>query len=446
MPTVLIAITSYDITRDVLIVSDPTLLVLASLADGEKHGYAMMEDIQRFAGVRLGPGTLYGAITRLEERGWIRPLRIRRPPPSLRHHRGRQAVPGRATGGPGSGGEDRHAEASPHEDSRAVGDAALPRGVARAVCREFEALWKTSGRAAATVGHTARSIAHEYADDKFELLEDRSGMHAGHRAGGRNLVLHASGSVRFHRRHAHQPANRPDGRGLGHRPEVERHCVTFRHYSRPILSRSSLSSLIAAQNLYVKERSQYPLEDIVLEMRDRGPADPPGPFGGHLDLRRGVRQREPGGGSGNRQRHRGLADRSEHAGVDAGRQGWRKYGSTRPRIVPLPAGQSESPQGNRQRAWNGSRSSAWSAELRSWSIRRKERWSSPAHRRLRRRRHGTRITVAFLIPDEYRIHRRGAKRRPEHSAVHRRASAQRDRWQRSSARRDYSLRNSPAAA
>ena len=51
-----------------------TLLVLASLADGEKHGYAMMEDIQRFAGVRLGPGTLYGAITRLEERGWIRPL------------------------------------------------------------------------------------------------------------------------------------------------------------------------------------------------------------------------------------------------------------------------------------------------------------------------------------------------------------------------------------
>jgi DNA-binding PadR family transcriptional regulator len=55
-------------------VSDPTLLVLASLAEGEKHGYAMMEDIRRFAGVRLGPGTLYGAITRLEERGWIRPV------------------------------------------------------------------------------------------------------------------------------------------------------------------------------------------------------------------------------------------------------------------------------------------------------------------------------------------------------------------------------------
>lgn len=54
--------------------SDPTLLVLSSLAGGDKHGYAMMEDIERFAGVRLGPGTLYGAITRLEQRRWIRPV------------------------------------------------------------------------------------------------------------------------------------------------------------------------------------------------------------------------------------------------------------------------------------------------------------------------------------------------------------------------------------
>jgi DNA-binding PadR family transcriptional regulator len=54
--------------------NDPTLLVLASLADGDKHGYAMMEDIERFSGVKLGPGTLYGAITRLEESGWIAPV------------------------------------------------------------------------------------------------------------------------------------------------------------------------------------------------------------------------------------------------------------------------------------------------------------------------------------------------------------------------------------
>ena len=54
--------------------SDPPLLVLASLAEGDKHGYAMMEDIEQFTGVRLGPGTLYGAITRLEEQGWIAPV------------------------------------------------------------------------------------------------------------------------------------------------------------------------------------------------------------------------------------------------------------------------------------------------------------------------------------------------------------------------------------
>ena len=56
--------------------TDPTFLILASLAGGEKHGYAMIEDIARFADVRLGPGTLYGAITRLEERGWIRPVEV----------------------------------------------------------------------------------------------------------------------------------------------------------------------------------------------------------------------------------------------------------------------------------------------------------------------------------------------------------------------------------
>ena len=54
--------------------SEPALLVLISLADGPKHGYAMTQDIQQVSGQKLGPGTLYGAITRLEERGWIEPL------------------------------------------------------------------------------------------------------------------------------------------------------------------------------------------------------------------------------------------------------------------------------------------------------------------------------------------------------------------------------------
>jgi len=55
-------------------VTDPGLLILASLADGDKHGYAIILDVHQFSGVRLGAGTLYGAITRLEEAGWIKAL------------------------------------------------------------------------------------------------------------------------------------------------------------------------------------------------------------------------------------------------------------------------------------------------------------------------------------------------------------------------------------
>ena len=54
--------------------SDPSILTLSSLASGPKHGYAMMEDIFEFSGTRLEPGTLYGAIARLEQRGWIEAL------------------------------------------------------------------------------------------------------------------------------------------------------------------------------------------------------------------------------------------------------------------------------------------------------------------------------------------------------------------------------------
>jgi DNA-binding PadR family transcriptional regulator len=54
--------------------SDPGLLILSSLAGGPKHGYAMMEDIVAFSGTRLEPGTLYGALARLERRGWIAAL------------------------------------------------------------------------------------------------------------------------------------------------------------------------------------------------------------------------------------------------------------------------------------------------------------------------------------------------------------------------------------
>lgn len=54
--------------------AEPGLLVLASLADGPKHGYAVTLDVAETAGVRLGPGTLYAAMTRLEARGLIEAL------------------------------------------------------------------------------------------------------------------------------------------------------------------------------------------------------------------------------------------------------------------------------------------------------------------------------------------------------------------------------------
>lgn len=54
--------------------SEPALMILVSLAEGPKHGYAMTTDIAHVSGKRLGPGTLYGAITRLEEGGLIERL------------------------------------------------------------------------------------------------------------------------------------------------------------------------------------------------------------------------------------------------------------------------------------------------------------------------------------------------------------------------------------
>jgi DNA-binding PadR family transcriptional regulator len=81
--------------------ADPAVLILSSLADGEKHGYALVKDIESFAGVKLGPGTLYGALVRLEQRGLVeamaaddrrRPYRLTAPGASalaayLRHAR-----------------------------------------------------------------------------------------------------------------------------------------------------------------------------------------------------------------------------------------------------------------------------------------------------------------------------------------------------------------------
>ena len=71
---------------------DPGLLLLISLAGGAKHGHAILLDVEHFAGVRLGPGTLYGALSRLETAGEVEPL-----PKDGRRRPYRLTDPGRLT-------------------------------------------------------------------------------------------------------------------------------------------------------------------------------------------------------------------------------------------------------------------------------------------------------------------------------------------------------------
>ena len=54
--------------------TEPAVLILISVAEQPRHGYAIADDIEAITGTRPGPGTLYGAITRLETRGFIEPV------------------------------------------------------------------------------------------------------------------------------------------------------------------------------------------------------------------------------------------------------------------------------------------------------------------------------------------------------------------------------------
>lgn len=54
--------------------AEPSLLILVSLSDQPRHGYAIMSDVEELSGTPLGPGTLYAALARLEARGLIEAL------------------------------------------------------------------------------------------------------------------------------------------------------------------------------------------------------------------------------------------------------------------------------------------------------------------------------------------------------------------------------------
>jgi DNA-binding PadR family transcriptional regulator len=53
--------------------SEPVLFVLLSLAEQPRHGYSILKDIESMSGGRvlLSTGTLYGALQRLLDNGWI---------------------------------------------------------------------------------------------------------------------------------------------------------------------------------------------------------------------------------------------------------------------------------------------------------------------------------------------------------------------------------------
>jgi DNA-binding PadR family transcriptional regulator len=68
------ALGSDGTTGDLGRFAEPALLIMVSLADTPKHGYAIMTDVNEFASNPIGPGTLYAALARLERRGLIEPM------------------------------------------------------------------------------------------------------------------------------------------------------------------------------------------------------------------------------------------------------------------------------------------------------------------------------------------------------------------------------------
>jgi DNA-binding PadR family transcriptional regulator len=69
--------------------TEPVLLILLSLAEQPRHGYAILQDVDRMSGgrVKLSTGTLYGALRRLLEDGWIEQFEEEESPRGRRAYR-----------------------------------------------------------------------------------------------------------------------------------------------------------------------------------------------------------------------------------------------------------------------------------------------------------------------------------------------------------------------
>lgn len=80
----------YPTPDDMLPLTPAVLHILLALADGEKHGYAIMQDVARLSdgAIKMGPGTLYGSIKRMLDAGLIQAT-DERPDPALDDERRR---------------------------------------------------------------------------------------------------------------------------------------------------------------------------------------------------------------------------------------------------------------------------------------------------------------------------------------------------------------------
>jgi DNA-binding PadR family transcriptional regulator len=69
--------------------TEPVLLILLSLAEQPRHGYAILQDVERMSDgrVKLSTGTLYGALRRLLEDGWIEQFEEEESPRGRRAYR-----------------------------------------------------------------------------------------------------------------------------------------------------------------------------------------------------------------------------------------------------------------------------------------------------------------------------------------------------------------------
>ena len=155
--------------------SDRSILILTSLADGPKHGYALIKDIEDFAGTKLGAGTLYGALAKLERAGLVEALPAAAPAPVPDHPGG----PGGTAGPPAAG--------VPHRRGRAAADLGGPvmsRRLARCeLVRRLVALYPRAWREryGGEVGDLTDELIRE-GRDYPAAGRARAGRRGGHRA------------------------------------------------------------------------------------------------------------------------------------------------------------------------------------------------------------------------------------------------------------------------